>query len=92
MGLVLALCIIVPLLTLVVPIAPSEDVRGRVVNFGLNETDFGSYPLAVVSLAQGTAVVHLPRQNRCVIGSPIRLLRQHHVWGSRYVSAAVPCD
>ena len=89
-GLVLAICIVVPLVALVVPVGPSEEKRGTVLNFGLSESDFGSRPLAVVSLAQGTVVVRIPRQNSCAIGSPIRVLKQHHIWGPRYVAPAIP--
>ena len=91
LGLLAAICIIVPLVLLVVPVGPSEDERGTVVSFGLSETDFGSRPLAVVRLAAGTVVVRLPGQNRCAIGNPIHVVKQHHIWGPRYVSPAIPC-
>jgi hypothetical protein len=92
MGLVLAVCIGVPLLALVVPVAPSEQLQGTVLSFGLNETDSGSYPIAVVSVAKGTVPVRISRQNRCRIGGRIHLLKQHHVWGPLYASAVIPCD
>ncbi len=91
LGLVLAICIIIPLVALVVPVGPSEEKQGTVISLGLSETDLGSRALAVVSLGQGTVVVRLPRQNICAIGSRIRVLKQQHFWGPRYVSPPIPC-
>jgi hypothetical protein len=72
------------------PQGPSEQLRGVVVRFGWAETDSGSYPRAVVRLANTDVSIDLPRAHRCVIGAPIMVRRSRVALGYSYT--ARDCD
>lgn len=44
---------------------------GRIVRFGLRETDMGSFPVAVVRAGDRFTTVKLPRANTCRVGDEI---------------------
>jgi hypothetical protein len=67
------------------PTGSTTMVSGIIENFGLTETDTGSYPVARVRLPDREITVILSRSNTCVIGGPINLQRQQRVWGQTFI-------
>jgi hypothetical protein len=93
LGLVLAGALGLALVGLVViPLGPREQVFGTVERFGLDETDTGSWPVAVVRLDDGRAVtVRIPREAPCRRGQAVRLFRQKRLWGVKYGADYAAC-
>jgi hypothetical protein len=89
---VIAICIIVALVALIVPVGPSEASQGVVLSLGWGQSGRGPQQFAVVGLPNGSPMVSLSQPNTCHVDGRIHLLRQHHFWGRRYVAALVPCD
>jgi hypothetical protein len=69
----------------VFPTGSTKVVTGTIENFGLSETDTGSYPVARVRLPDREITVTLSRSNTCVIGGVINLQRQQRVWGQTFI-------
>jgi len=82
--LLLAGLLLASALYFVAPRGRSERVEGVVVAIGINETDTGSYPRAVVQLATSRVMVSLTRGHDCSVGSTMQLDRFRSVSGYRY--------
>lgn len=94
LGLGLALLVVTlllaPLLYLSLPTGASTIIEGEVVALGYSETETGSYPRAVVQLADQRASVQLPRDMYCPVGSKISIDRIPRLVGYRYTARL--CD
>lgn len=87
-GLVLAAGLLLLLAQLSGWTRSGDMVVGKVVGFGLHETDLGTYPVAVVQLKDIQTRVILTRSNNCRIGDDITLRKRSMGLMSFY---ATPC-
>ncbi len=72
------------LLLIKLPVGPPQPVQGRLISFGLHETELGSFPQAIVSVDGVSARVSLTRTSGCSIGDAIELERERRLWGVAY--------
>lgn len=63
---------------------PPTVVFGAVQGFGLNETDYGTFPLARVRIDDRDALVPISRGATCKVGDRIKLIRRRSLLGYRY--------
>ena len=91
LGLAIAAVSAACLASLVVPIGPGERVVARITRFGLEETDTGSYPVAVAEIPTGSIQIRLPRANSCVLGSELHLIKRRYLLWRAYSAAFPPC-
>ena len=71
---------------------PPVMVYGTVQGFGLGETQYGSYPLAVVWVDDRSATVSMRSTDICLRGDRIKLYRRRALFGYNYSRGMpLPC-
>lgn len=68
---------------LVWPVSDATPVTGRILSFGMRDTDQGSYRVASVSIGEATKTVRVRGFQDCRVGDAISLLQTRHWWGYR---------
>jgi len=53
-----------------------EMITGRVVGFGLHESDTGTFPVAIVQLGNASMTIVLGRSHNCRIGDAITVRKR----------------
>lgn len=75
-------------LLVVVPTGPAERAQARLTAFTVRETERGAYRVGVVDVHGARKQVRLPGHVNCRPGDRLTLIRQPHLWGSRYTMPA----
>ncbi len=79
---------------ILLPSGPPSRISGVVTNFGVQESKFGSFRVAVVQTAEGIYSFPLPLSFDCRVGDRIAVDRRPHWWGQMAgvgVGEAQPC-
>jgi hypothetical protein len=78
--------VLAPILYMILPRGPPKAEAGVVEAFGLVEAETGTYPRAIVRLAEKQVSVALPRGHNCILGSTIVLHSSRTLLGRRYAA------